>query len=66
MQSENKRWFYNNNGKRKHVETFDVEIKKLKNGKTRHINIKISEIKKGTIIYATGFVLIFDLDIKKM
>ena len=49
-QSENKRWFYNIIGKRKHVETFDVEIKKLKNGKARHMNIKISKIKKGTFI----------------
>lgn len=35
-------------GNKKHVETFNEEMKKLKNGKAIYMNINISDIKKGT------------------
>ena len=39
---------YHVNGNKKHIETFSEEINKLKKGKAIHMNIKISEIRKGT------------------
>ena len=38
------------NGNKKHIETFSEEINKLKKGKAIHMNIKISEIRKGTFL----------------
>ena len=41
---------YHVNGNKKHVEAFSEEINKLKKGKAIHMNIKISEIRKGTFL----------------
>ena len=41
---------YHVNGNKKHIETFSEEINKLKKGKAIHMNIKISEIRKGTFL----------------
>ena len=41
---------YHVNGNEKHIETFSEEINKLKKGKAIHMNIKISEIRKGTFL----------------
>ena len=39
---------YHVNGNKKHIETFSEEINKLKKGKAKQMNIKISKIRKGT------------------
>ena len=38
------------NGNKKRIETFSEEMNKLKKGKSVHMNIKISEILKGTFL----------------
>ena len=38
---------YHEYGNKKHIKTFSEEINKLKKGKAIHMNIKISEIRKG-------------------
>ena len=41
---------YHVNGNKKHIETFPEEINKLRKGKVIHMNIKISETRKGTFL----------------
>ena len=41
---------YHANGNEKHIEIFWGEINKLKKGKTKHMIIKTSEIRKGTFL----------------
>ena len=41
---------YHVNGNKKHIQTFSEEINKLKKRKAIHMNIKISEIRKGIFL----------------
>ena len=41
-------YIYYADGSKKHIETLPEEINKLKKEKAIHMNIKISEIRKGT------------------
>ena len=41
---------YHINGNKKHIKTFSEEINKLKKGNAIHMNVKISEIRKGIFL----------------
>ena len=43
-------YIYDADGNKKHIEIFSEEANKLKIGKAIHMNIKISEIRKGTFL----------------